>query len=233
MNPMLYKAVSNDSFGNIQNRIYFGNQAFIGHDYQTGFEMSANEGFIEDDAENSVDAFKVYYGLLSDSERFRKAMPQNGLEMTGLYPIVHQVVSTYGSAVMDENVGDKNEVYDPISGFAQAKMQTFRGGSLRMPAIPIHKNEYDTNEIPTTYVGMIAMPPAKLHKLFYRLKVVWTLTFSGLCSITEYQSLAGLTDLGSKTYATDYAEQSSKMSHITNMVDVKDAEITKIMEGTK
>lgn len=229
-NPILYKAVSNDAFGTIQNKIY-ANSDFAGDSYGNNL-MSANEGFVDEDA------FAVYYGLLSEDGRFRKAMPQNGLEMTGLYPIVHQVVAPYASMNTRMDVLRTAPDSLPVDNDSQATdipygNLPFRGGSLRMPSIPLHNGTYQDNEIPQTYVAAIVMPPAKLHRLYYRMKVIWTVEFSGLCSVNEYRSLLDIASTGRRTYVTDYAEQSAMMSAKTNMVDVKDADITKIMDGTK
>ena len=96
-NPILYRAVSNDSMNNflafIQN---CGASSAIKPILNKGSIVEVNNAnFKESDSSTVVDQFEMYYGLLA-SDGWRKAMPQSGLTMNGLYPLVYQVVNQYG-----------------------------------------------------------------------------------------------------------------------------------------
>ena len=93
-NPILYTAVSNDSMSNILGFIQ-------GHDDSIKSLVKSSIVDIQDGAfKNSdnvaVDQFNMYYALLSDADGWRKAMPQAGLEMRGLVPVVFGVSANTG-----------------------------------------------------------------------------------------------------------------------------------------
>ena len=101
-NPILYKAVSNDSMSNILGYLmgasYGANTAFPNVDKgsivdinDTNFNSGVSDGPV------SYDQFKMYYGLLADADNWRKAMPQAGLTMRDLYPLVYQVIHPFGT----------------------------------------------------------------------------------------------------------------------------------------
>jgi hypothetical protein len=86
--------------------------------------------------------------------------------------------------------------------------------------------------MPPCYVALIILPPATLNKLYYRLKVTWTIEFTDLRSLDEISNWRGMSEIGDLVYATDYAKQSQAlMSDLEGMVDVGNANIHKIMEG--
>lgn len=86
--------------------------------------------------------------------------------------------------------------------------------------------------IPTAYVAIVVLPPAKQNQLYYRLKVTWTIEFSSPRSMTEVLTWRSLANLGEQSYGTDYATQSKVMAVTTDMVDTQGADINKIMEGS-
>lgn len=99
-NPILYKAVSNDTMDTFL-------QYIQGHAFATGSAVgdSINHGSLVGDNDNAflgvdgttvIDQFSMYYGLLSDPKGWRKAMPQQGLVMRNLKPLVYNVVNAYG-----------------------------------------------------------------------------------------------------------------------------------------
>ncbi|QIN96628.1 MAG: capsid protein [Smacoviridae sp.] len=147
-NPILYKAVSNDSMSNLVNYL-------VGNGFGSSM-VSVNEGSVTDindtvfkDVDDGVlSSFDLYYALLADSDGWRKAMPQAGLEMRGLYPLVYQVLQNFG----DNTIGPVNNpgatanfggdstrpvIYptakDGTTAFTQPV--TMRGPSMRMPAM--------------------------------------------------------------------------------------------------
>lgn len=232
-NPILYTAVSNDGFNNILNRLYNGLLT-------TEYGGSVNEeeiAGVQQQGQN-FSAYDMYYGLLSWDGHFRKSMPQAGVEMRGLFPICYEVINNYGNtlgtvesqASLDQ-VASANDVGAPIVSAGVAT--TFRGNSVRMPAIPLHTQGNVSSDskawFPTTYVACIVMPPAKLHKLYYRMAIRWTVEFSEVISVADYQNLATLGLAGRNAYSTDYAFQSSKMSQRSDSVDVQGGNLTKVM----
>ena len=280
-NPILYRAVSNESMNNFQ--AYLASMAEVAGG---AIVPAVNQGSVVDinstdfkSGEFSLDQFSMYYGLLSDTSGWKKAMPQAGLTMRGLYPLVYQVVTPYGS--QDSNgVADWAEVNDnpggvagstnlwiggtnglgsvqapdgtsgvSVSGITSSRMM-FKGPSMRMPAIDTTIYSTSANKtgnivpvgngssiasnvghVPPAYVGLIVLRPAKLNQLYYRLKVTWTIEFTGLrsmCDIGQWDTVEAIGKLG---YGTDYATQSTAMTSLNNMVDADDADVTKIMEG--
>lgn len=249
-NPVLYKAVSNDSMNTFLQFLY-------GYDINGGSNVVAlDKGSVIDvhdtnfvNSNANVDQFKMYYGILSNSDGFKKAMPQSGLQMKGLYPLVFERLSNVGYTGVD--VGDSGivpTIYDSgnrptIGSYARS----IRGNSKRMPAVPTTyfvvsnsdanldgniSHTMDANKLPPCYVGLIILPPAKLNQLYYRLKVTWTVEFSGVRALSDITSWAGMAYIGDVAYGTDYVEQSSTMSATTAMVDTDGADIQKIMEGS-
>lgn len=246
-NPILYTACSNDSFNALMARIYGEANVSTGLNVtQADFATGGSSIVITDDD----DQFALYYGLLASPDGFRKAMPQSGLEMKGLYPIVYQMVSQYGNVVNPLSTDgdgelvkiDENGLESTSSGIQSAGVQPyqFRGPSMRMPRLPIHSGTLRTSsastwavsEIPTTYVALVVTPPAKLNRLYYRMKVTWTIEFSEVVPITEF-SLPSAVTAGNLLYASDYTEQSKNMDTKTNSVDAKDADLELVMTSAR
>lgn len=226
-NPILYTAVSNDRFNTIQNRIMLGTDVT---DY----------GSVNKADPDITDDFAVYYALLADSDGWKKAMPQSGLSMSGLYPIVYEVLSTQASPGVQpyNGIGNANATVDNLNEIGVVSYELIRGNSKRMPAIPLHDYPGASTPtlnswFPTTYVACIVMPPAKLHKLYYRMAVTWTYELIDVIPVTEYATGTYLENFGNHSYASDYDDQSSKMDTKTDTVDVKGASITKIMTSTR
>lgn len=256
-NPILYRAVSNESYNTLLNRIVAGLNSEIGHLSSVNSEDVAFQANTTDLTEG------VYYSLLADPDGWRHAMPQSGLQMTALYPIVYSVVNTFGNnavqspsgaALGNTNTPGNNLIYPGDDGImvngAQSGvyggMVTFRGPSMRMPSVPTVGPVVGSSSqmgfgmsapvaltnFPQTYVACLVLPPAKLNRLYYRLKVVWTIEFSGVRPHTEVASLADMNTVGNYTYDTDYASQSQAMTATEALVDTRDVEIKKIMEGS-
>jgi hypothetical protein len=292
-NPILYKAVSNDSMSNLLNRIYAGahsvgspwvGQNSVTSDNSPDFHLSANR---------DVDQFAMYYGLLSDTSGWKKAMPQAGLQMTGLIPITWSLLATHGQPSVIGNLGDgSNALLYPDSGEDSSFTKTgidsrnlgryMRGSSRAMPAfdtmvmvsdgaidnglvmtvsgvdpvgaVPVKGSAVNgfpwipgvgdaTNVVPNInapdcFVAAIVLPPAKLNRLYYRLKVTWTIEFSGPRPLTDLTNWYGLANVGVMSYGSDYETQSAVITRgesklQQSMVDAGDTDITKVMEGSK
>lgn len=271
-NPILYTAVSNDSFNNIINRIMFlTNQ--VSDVSNQGSMVDANSaptfgGYDNQGHDVAVDQFNLYYALLSQNGQWKKSMPQSGLSMKGLYPVVYSLVNTIGNQSIlrgDEDYGAKfnriqtaSIVDDPQSEFGALQADAFvlgttlRGSPMRMPAIPTFEfstqgqqietagtgltNKPSTfalqTEIPKCYVAAIIMPPAKLNRLYYRMRVTWTVEFIAPRPTDDLLTWSSLADYGAKSYGTDYVAQSSTMSAKTSSVDAQNANVELIMEGS-
>ena len=252
-NPILYKAVSNDSYSNFVNRIMCTASEVFG---ASGGSVSAiNEpDFGKDTAMTPLDQFSLYYSLLADKDGWRKSMPQSGLQMKGLYPVVFSVLNNIGNNsnvadnVISGNTADFNKVHSRTSaGDTSVSIGTFmRGPPIRMPRVPTAvlngtvgsdsvdgvMLEYSTPKYPTCYVGVIVLPPAKLNKLYYRMRVTWTVEFTEPRTLFELASFQSLAEIGTEFYGTDYVTQSSLATKKTSMVDTKDADVQLIMEGS-
>lgn len=255
-NPILYKAVSNDSFNTITNRIY--GLPLLTNNFSD--IVKSDDPFPGD--QNVTDDFDRYYAVLASQEGWKKAMPQQGFRMDGLYPIVYHMLATYGNVGTGTVVTGTPTVPDDAgtneSGSVTATQQYFRGNACRMPRIPLHvkgpksagllglkswgsgTTKYcqpilgETGPtIPVTYIACILTPPAKLHKLYYRMRVTWTFTFEEVIPVTEYARLDDIADRAKYFYASDYAEQSKMMDKTESTVDVKDIDMSLVMTAGK
>lgn len=261
-NPILYKAVSNDSMSNLQAYLC----ACATRDSQIGNSKGSvvdiNDPNFQFHDTNPISQFDMYYSLLGNPDGFRKAMPQAGLAMRGLYPLVYQVVSNYGvntagqteSVAIGNNSNPSNPIYGPDFQDGTVPMDIsniqLRGPAMRMPRVNTTYLPYNSQQnaplsgaanlnfgdttrgMPPCYVALIILPPATLNKLYYRLKVTWTIEFTELRSLDEISNWRGMSEIGTQVYATDYATQAEAlMSDMESMVDVGNANIQKIMEG--
>lgn len=265
-NPILYKAVSNQSMNNFLGWLQLiGETQDIAGAFNKNSIVDVNNPTFKSDGSTDIDQFNMYYALLADSDGWRKAMPQAGLTMRGLVPLVFQVLSNYGTGPQnnaedaDGLIGvpalDSSSLPDgpPTSTSDNASSvnpRTMRGPAVRMPAIDTayfsSVSGADANvfppfgvqagttlgNVPPAYVGMIVLPPAKLNQLYYRLKVTWTVEFTGLRSNNDLSSWLTLSGIGSTAYGSDYDVQSQAMATTLGMADTAGADITKIMEGS-
>lgn len=254
-NPILYTAVSNDSFNTVVNRIY-------GLDTVNGTFGYSDDAF----PDSSADDFAVYYTVLASQDRWKKAMPQQGFSMDGLYPIVYHMLTTNANTVGSTSLAGRQIGTDSTGNgntFSDDS-QYFRGNACRMPRIPLHTQmpgaitpsmsakvgnslvtfnpgacdpiddvPGQSVHIPTTYVCAILTPPAKLHKLFYRMRVTWTFTFEEVIPITEYARITDIANRASYFYQSDYANQSKVMDKTDSTVDVKNLDLERVMTAGK
>ena len=253
-NPILYTATSNDSFNTIVSRIYGGTHSPFTYGSITNDELPTH--VTEDDN------FKIYYSLLADPDGWRKALPQQGLEMKGLYPIVYSVVNTFGNVrhlnQVDNMVNNgvprvgEYDLRDPDFNYVEINVpadgSSFRGPSMRMPRIPTRAPQgggtaldetYEDstyaldNEFPRTYVACLITPPAKLSQFYYRMKVTWTIEFSELMPYIEQASLGSLVQTSQYVYGSDYSVQSRTMDVKTDMIDSQGADLELVMDSTR
>lgn len=249
MNPILYRAVTNESWNSIINRIY----STAGTDINSVHYMT-------DDAFSGVTAEQqrqAYYGLLGSNE-WKKAMPQTGLSMGSLRPLVYSVVSTFGNVY--NPIGGSTNQLDRISattvnGTPQAtstgsnNQTVFKGRAHPYPSLPcstpgsstIDGYPYpfiDTFSAPKSYVACIVMPPATLTVMYYRLLISWKIRFFGPVSSFEKESLLDVSDAGQYAYSKNYTITSAKevdevpveMKSSANTVDTVGTAMELVME---
>nr|QWB14904.1 capsid protein [Cressdnaviricota sp.] len=250
-NPILYKACTNDSFNTVVNRIYSMS------DVDDGASL-ATPGTVGNDPwsgtiNNSSD---IYYSLLSE-DGWKKAMPQSGFAMKGIRPLVYPILSTYGNTRITApsvNVPGVNVVgSDGVDSLSNVNQQ-FRGPAQPMPSVPttVFRNTQNVTDdhpfdvftmnnpgIPKTFVACIVTPPSVLHVLYYRLRITWTLEFSDPITSIEKATLGTLTNNGSHLHQnlqyvpsskdTEYLEPENLPTQ-DDLVDVRDASLTKILE---
>lgn len=234
-NPILYKAVSNDSFDRLLNRMYALNDVSALGSVAEGVVTSAT----------GLDQYDLYYGLLADPDGWKKSMPQQGLSMRSLYPIVHQVLSNYGQFTRPQDAMGLDEMVNAVptvgSTGAVSTYNTglvMKGPSLRMPRIPTKVIDVELgteldNDFVKTYVACIITPPAKSTKMYYRMRVVWSYEFIEPRPRGQGAGWKEYTDWGERSYASDYVEQSKVMTEKSGMVDGNGIAIEKVMTAGK
>lgn len=145
MNPLLYTTMTNEGWNSLVNRLY----AVINGTSIPGIDTSSVKG-ITDAFSTLTDSEQeaLYYQMLS-SDKFRKAMPQNGLNMTNVKPFVHEVVATFGQTGRNDyehqdganpgvtSVGNNNIPW-PNSGSSTSieTNRTIRGRAVPYPRLP-------------------------------------------------------------------------------------------------
>lgn len=220
MNPILYRACTNDGWNVILNRVYGnGNDANSMRYFSDGFTSLG-----------ATEHEQIYYALLASND-WRKAMPQVGLEMKGLKPFVYQVVNTYGNSGTEYNGMTVEASLGGVkasnaSGIAQTPGSnniplTFRGSATPYPAVPCSLPGSITEEgqswptltigsIPKSYVACIVMPPSKNQIMYYRLMITWYFDF--IKPIPLYDKYAGydVAVVGNAVYSRSYNLSSSK-----------------------
>lgn len=256
-NPILYKAVSNRSFSQIEAYIEMKTNGITSR----GDSIEAtNSGILEDD-------FNIYYGLLADTHSWKHASPQAGLEMRGLKPLVYEMNYNIGQQRVSATGGisDNLEYLDNNGRLASNGMPftAFLGKAKPMPMLwstgymdsldgngtPVGGyNPFGHDAIGTTpaegfpnnlqlavpaprvYCGIICVPPSRLHQLFYRLVCEWTLEFSEIRSMGDITSWSGLAYIGQTQHTKDYDFDSKMLVSETAMVDTTEgSEIKKVM----
>ena len=224
-NPILYRTCTNDSFNTIINRVY---------SYSSGQTIQSNSiitsGNVGSDAfPNLANQTDVYYSLLAE-DGWRKAMPQAGFSMTNIVPLVYNVLSQYGNQhaiQVGSDSGRVNATNVSGAGLDNPALQAFiRGNAQPMPALPTGygynlADSDDTGDfgtahrpnealIPPTWCGVIIMPPAALHILYFRISISWTITFFDPISTTEKFALSQLNNTGAQTHVAEYTIVASK-----------------------
>lgn len=268
MNPILYKAVSNDSWNTLEYRI----KGLLNQGFYPGYAtppLSGDMATVENDGVTNVtDEHGVYYALLSNRDGFRVAHPQTGLTMKGLCPIVFQklysdAINTTNNHVMSDitpSIVEKTDNTIAVVNENKA-VAVMRGRAVPMPRINttyltgagVSTDAQTTNwtangmgngtplnfqnqmpDVPPVMLGAILLPPttATTGILYYRMVCRAYIEFTDVRPITDVTAFSSMeTYLSPVVYHSDYANQSKDMDATTEMVDVKNADIEKVMEG--
>lgn len=262
MNPILYKATSNDSFSTLEARL-------MGMGFAQYNNIVGSMADIDNDSVAGLaDEHNVYYSLLSNRDGWKMSPVQDGVRMKGLVPLVFEKWYTNG-----ENMSPSGDGVPVIREVADQKLQVayqnvvgMRGRPHPMPKInttyvtgvdasdeAMHANwenngmsaptgsnpgkpanfQVQMPDIPPVMLGCIVLPPATATSgiIYYRMVTRAYIEFSDVRPITEITSFAQMDSFAPMVYHSDYNEQSKIMDATTDMVDVKNADIEKIMEG--
>lgn len=231
-NPILYKAISNKGMSQLEARI--NNFAM-----STGGnvpDVNGSGAFADTDSITSaVDEFPIYYGLLSETNTWKHAMPQSGLTMTDLKPLVYEYVWNIG----DSNAANANASVPQCGAPGADNNSTviygygIPGKAKEMPFINCTSYTYTGGSggsstyaasgfvgglpnceqtVPWVKVmcGAIIIPPSRLHELYFRMTVVWNLEFSALRPVSEICNFNNLADLGNAQHYQNYSYESAK-----------------------
>lgn len=233
-NPILYKAVSNFGMSQIEARI----NAFASESAGTD-DVRGQTAIVDNDSVTTLsDEFDLYYGMLADTHQWKHANPQTGLSMKGLKPKVFEMLYNVGDNMNDgrSNSFDAGNFSAPDADgvFKAVPTSCFRGNSKPMPFLnctsytraepPDSTGIAETGfkpangiinaeqfvPAPLTYVSAIIVPPSRLHQLFYRMVVEWTLEFSMIRSIGEITNWGGLANVGKTQHYKSYDYSASK-----------------------
>ncbi|ANC51537.1 putative capsid protein [Porcine associated porprismacovirus 10] len=241
-NPLLYKAVSNDSWNGLINRIYAGGLGLSSDSlggsvryFQDAFPQSSNS-----------DCMAMYYSLLSDPS-FKKAHVQSGLEMRHLIPLVYHLLSSGGvvpannGAQIAGNASMNDQVYigsNNIAGtssiLAYNGAGSMKGRPVPMPPVECTPSVYHETQdnvvrgewtptvgnIVPTYVGCIIVPPASLNITYFRMTIRWNLEFFGVASDIAKALPTSAVAISPYTYfsnqQTQQTLQASKISDVSD-----------------
>lgn len=226
-NPILYKAMSNFGMSQLEARINaVGNSPDVAG-------PSAN---VEVDGVTTFnDEFNVYYGLLSNAHGWKHANPQSGLSMNKLTPLVWEMLYNIGDnrGGVDMVPANTDAMYPGADTVARdIDVRAVRGNAKRMPFINCTSYSKTANggyalpgfpaddkevgnasvDVPSlnVYVGCIIVPPSRLHELFYRMVVEWTIEFTAIRPIGEITDWGGLSRLGDVTHLINYDYSATK-----------------------
>lgn len=236
-NPILYKAMSNKGMSQLEARI--NGMIGVGPSDPIDVRGdSANVDV--DSFTSADDEFPIYYGLLSNTHEWRHANPQAGLSMTGLKPYVYERLYNVGDdpgviagpqADVGVNSGSFNYpdadgsqlVGSKVSITGAAKPLPFMNCTAYSPdlaANPFQPSEgaslglpgFKEQSIPwiNCMVGAIIIPPSRLHELFFRMVVEWTIEFSQIRPYGEVTSFGGLGNIGSNSHYQNYSYEVTK-----------------------
>lgn len=227
-NPILYKAMSNKGMSQLEARINLLNSGI------QQVDVDGSTAMVDVDSVTSEsDEFSIYYGLLSNTHDWKHANPQAGLSMTDLRPLVYEMVYNVGDSFGAANDGDATDFSGPLAdGYAYGHpVSKIIGKAKEMPFINCTAYSHTESKDPDAAIagfpdapyncetqvpwinvvcGCIIVPPSRLHELFYRMVVEWTLEFSSLRPIGEIGNWAQLQFVGNSTHYQNYSYTETK-----------------------
>lgn len=234
-NPILYKAMSNKGMSQLEARINY-----LSHNPNpNSTDVDGDTATVDvDNLTALTDEFPVYYGLLSNTHDWKHANPQSGLSMIGLRPLVYEMVYNVGDSIINEITGTVDgDAYAAPNALAQPMLGVARGilgKAKEMPFInctnfstdsaynPFQPNDGEVQALPAfkeldvpwinVVCGAIIVPPSRLHELFYRMVVEWTLEFSMIRPIGEVSTWNGLGVVGNTTHYQNYSYEAAKQA---------------------
>lgn len=234
-NPILYKTMTNVGMSQLEARIQSLVQNYVpGSTLGDGDVVGQTANIEVDDTTSLSDEFPVYYGLLSNAHGWKHANPQAGLSMSNIVPLVHEIVYNIGDNYEAGSPAGSPFVSpsDDGTGNVTVPVTAIRGGSKRMPFInttsydgtsivspgfpytdqvPIPGNAETTVPFLNVLVASIIIPPSRLHQLFYRMVVEWTLEFTSIRPLSEVVGLvSGLSLLGNTSHFQNYDYSATK-----------------------
>lgn len=243
MNPILYKAISNDSFETLVAKIKGANNV---QPSALGSSVSRVESV--DGTTTTFDDFDVYYGILSAQFGWRKSMPQTGMVMRNLKPLMYPLLSDIGPVNIASNANglfaDQQIMPNLVITSNLTSGRVARGKAQRAPALPLWSGLNNTGaggtivpvptEFPTTFVAGVIVPPCHTNGsvLYYRLRVTWHIRFEGLVPYTEHMGFANFEYAGSATYWADYNQSKDPEKALekdTSTVSTNGFDIEKVM----
>lgn len=252
-NPILYKTISNFSMSQLEAWIHQFNEAWVSR----GDSLEAtNDGLTSDDFNiyygllSNTHEWK--HANPQSGLEMRSVVPL-------VYEALYNMGDT-GVTIGDSGVSGapSTVVYgikvDGTRNVLQSG-QAFRGKAQRMPFIntttvngtnesptPVSNaqsgfsGDYQPNNwqlsvpAPKVYCALICVPPSRLHQLFYRMVVEWTLEFTGIRPLSEITSFGGLGAIGNAQHVMSYNFESKFLPDETELVDTSDGSgIKKVM----
>lgn len=234
-NPILYKAISNVGMSQLEARIVgMSTSGGVGSD---SVDVDGQSAAVDmDTLTNVTDEFPVYYGLLSNAHGWRTADPQAGLVMTGLKPYVFELLYNVGDMSSAPGGGSTGAgAPNPDGTAGTLPFQAMRGNAKPIPFM--NCTSYTDNTVQPGFivgnandaskqvrnaetnvpwincvVGAIIVPPSRLHELFYRMVIEWTIEFTQVRPIGEITNFAGLGVIADLAHYKSYDFASTKQA---------------------
>lgn len=234
-NPILYKAMSNKGMSQLEAKINY----MCHNPANPTVDVDGSSAAVDVDNLTSglPDEFGVYYALLANMHDWKHANPQSGLQMKSLKPLVYEMVYNVGDQDVSAAGLAKPDEYAAAGALGQRITGTVRGilgKAKQMPFINCTSYSYDSSdagsyaapgfpvadvgasnasvEVPWINVvcGAIIVPPSRLHELFYRMIVEWTIEFSQIRSLSDLVTWGGVSALGNAEYHRNYDYSEAK-----------------------
>lgn len=251
-NPILYSAMSNFGMSQLEARI----NEMAARPTSSSADVVGNSAVIDvDSLTTETDEFPIYYGLLSNAHGWKHANPQSGLQMSGLKPYVYELLYNIGDTAPAANGGSSVGQAAPSptadgSSVVVPPTYAIRGNGKPMPMINCTSytvdgarnpfvshtaasstmpdfHELDVPWIKAVVAGII-VPPSRLHELFYRMVVEWTIEFSTIRSLSEVCSFNAIGGIGNITHWQNYDYSATKAAITGDDASLMDKDSTMV-----